>query len=121
MGSGEQTQPCQKCGAPRQKGLVGMVTKMCISCARTSYPAEWATSTQEQEATAGPDTDGPGQAPQSEAEKATGDDMGEEAMVESTDSRKVCDNLRGFGVGHANGFCSGASAQQRPKALLGKN
>ncbi|KAF4220251.1 hypothetical protein CNMCM8980_004401 [Aspergillus fumigatiaffinis] len=59
---------CVKCGAPRAKGFVGMVTSMCLDCARVKLEADTANIHSEKASHAGE----PLANPQSEAEEAAG-------------------------------------------------
>ncbi|KAF4159813.1 hypothetical protein CNMCM6069_000892 [Aspergillus lentulus] len=59
---------CVKCGAPRAKGFVGMVTSMCLDCARVKLEADTANIHSEKAAHAVE----PLANPQSEAEEAAG-------------------------------------------------
>lgn len=63
----DQDKHCVKCGAPRPKGFVGLVTDMCLACARVHLGVEPTDNHSEQVAQVEKPDD-----PKSEAEEATG-------------------------------------------------
>lgn len=48
----DQPGPCQDCGAPRQKGLIGIVTDRCLGCARAHQQLTAAGAAASEEASA---------------------------------------------------------------------
>ncbi|GFF45737.1 conserved hypothetical protein [Aspergillus udagawae] len=73
---------CVKCGAPRAKGFVGMVTSMCLDCARVKLEADTANIHSENASHAGESLANS----QSEAEEAAGSEKA--PSVEASPSRK---------------------------------